>query len=206
MLQEARRIGRDAVAEAAEVLAQAFDGYAWTSWTVAGDQHRRRLTGLFQLTIEEVGLPYGDVWAVEGDDRRLAAVAVWLRPDRPVPDELWQELAARQAELAGDRCPAMNEAESACAVLRTGEPAFMLATVGVLPSQQGRGAGTALLRPGLAEADRDGLPATLETSASDNVRFYRRLGFQVTGEIEIPGGGPHVWAMRRPPAEARPEL
>ncbi|GAA3162825.1 GNAT family N-acetyltransferase [Planomonospora alba] len=197
-------IGSEEVDEAAEVLALAFEGYPWTAWTVARDGHRRRLAGLFRMTVEEVGLPYGDVWALDGDDGRMAAVAVWLRPDRPVPGEVWQRLAVREAELAGDRHAAMEAAEAACAVLRTGEPSFVLATVGVLPSRQGRGAGGAVLRPGLAEADRHGLPATLETSTPENVRLYRRLGFEVTGEVEIDGGGPRVWAMRRPPVEAGP--
>ncbi|GAB2464476.1 GNAT family N-acetyltransferase [Streptosporangium sandarakinum] len=199
-MREARRIGPGETAEAAAVLARAFDGYAWTSWTVAADRHRERLAGLFRLTVEEVGLPYGEAWAADGDDGRMAAVAVWLRPDRPVPGEVWQGLAAREEELSGDRHAAMIAADSACAALRADEPSFVLATVGVLPERQGGGTGTAVLRPGLAEADRVGLPATLETSAESNVRFYRRLGFEVTGEIRVPGGGPRVWAMRRPPA------
>jgi hypothetical protein len=61
------RIGAEAVPGAAEVLAEAFDGYAWTSWTVAADRHRQRLRlrlrGLFRLTVGEVGVPYGETWA-----------------------------------------------------------------------------------------------------------------------------------------------
>lgn len=37
----------------------------------------------------------------------------------------------------------------------------------------------------------------LETSDRANVELYERLGLSVTGEIEVPGGGPHVWAMMR---------
>ncbi|MFC0506270.1 GNAT family N-acetyltransferase [Micromonospora costi] len=195
---EVRRIGHEQVAEAADVLADAFDGYAWTSWTVAADRHRDRLTGLFALTIEAVGLPYGDVWAALDPAGRLHAVAVWMCPDRPVPDDVWATVATRDAELAGDRYPAMVAAEAACAPLRTAQPAFLLAGVGVRRAEQGRGLGGRVLEPGLAEQERAGLPAVLETSSPENVRFYRRLGFVVTGEVDVPGGGPHVWAMRRP--------
>jgi GNAT superfamily N-acetyltransferase len=196
---QVRRIGPELVEAAADVLADAFEGYAWTTWTVAADRHRERLAALFTLTIGTVGLPYGDVWAALDADGRPAAVAVWMRPDRPVPDEVWAAVAARDAELAGDRYPDMVAAEAACAALRSAEPAFLLASVGVRRDRQGRGLGGQVLRPGLAEQDRAGVPAVLETSSPANVRFYERVGFAVTGSVEVPGGGPTVWAMRRPP-------
>ncbi|WP_020113554.1 hypothetical protein [Salinispora oceanensis] len=165
---EVRRIGPELVEAAAGVLAEAFDGYSWTAWTVGADRHRERLAHLFAMTLTTVGLPYGDVWAALDTHGHPQAVAVWLRSDRPVPDEVWVEVAAGNAEYAGDRHAAMLAAEAACAPLRAAEPAFLLATV--------------------------------ETSASANLRFYRRCGFEVTGEVTVPGGGPRVWAMRRPPA------
>ncbi len=85
---EVRRIGSELVEAAAEVLAEAFDGYSWTAWTVRADRHRERLANLFAETVAAVGLPYGDVWAALDADGRPQAVAVWLRPDRPVPDEV----------------------------------------------------------------------------------------------------------------------
>ncbi|SCL15136.1 GNAT family N-acetyltransferase [Micromonospora inyonensis] len=183
---EVRRIGPELTAEAAAVLADAFDDYPWTAWTVAADRHRERLEAMFAQTVDAVGLPYGDVWAALGSDGRPAAVAVWLRPDRPVPDEVWAGVAARGAELAGDRHPAMLAADATCAPLRSAEPAVLLATVGVRRADQGRGLGGRVLRPGLAEADRARLPTVLETSSAQNVRFYQRLGFAVTGQVQVP--------------------
>lgn len=136
---EVRRIGPELVEAAAEVLAEAFDGYSWTAWTVRADRHRERLANLFAETVATVGLPYGDVWAALDADGRPQAVAVWLRPDRPVPDEVWNDVAAENAASAGDRYSAMLAAEAACAPLRSAEPAFLLATVGVRPASQGGG-------------------------------------------------------------------
>ena len=74
-----------------------------------------------------------------------------------------------------------------------------LAGLGVVPSRQGRGLGAATLAPGLARADRDGLPVHLETSAASNVRLYQRVGFTVADVVDLPGGGPRTWLMRREP-------
>ena len=48
------------------------------------------------------------------------------------------------------------------------------------------------------EADR-GLPCYLETEKERNVPFYKRHGFDVVVEVDLPKGGPHIWTMKREP-------
>ncbi|MFH8503582.1 GNAT family N-acetyltransferase [Streptomyces flaveolus] len=72
-------------------------------------------------------------------------------------------------------------------------------TVGVAPEAQGRGRGTAVLRPGLEAAEAAGFPAFLKTPDARNVRFYERLGFTMTAEVPLPDGGPLTWCMTRSP-------
>jgi hypothetical protein len=55
-----------------------------------------------------------------------------------------------------------------------------------------------VLEPVLERCDRDGRLAVLETSSARSVPFYERLGFGVHAELDAPGGGPHLWLMRRP--------
>jgi len=66
------------------------------------------------------------------------------------------------------------------------EPHWYLPMIGVDPSQQGRGIGSALLRHALAKCDADHLPAYLESSKPANIPLYERHGFRVLGEV---GGG-----------------
>ena len=77
-------------------------------------------------------------------------------------------------------------------------PHYYVRDVGVLPSMQGHGLGSALLRPTLERCDREGLPAYLEASSERSAALYERLGFQITRELRV-GGSPPLRLMVRPP-------
>jgi hypothetical protein len=46
-----------------------------------------------------------------------------------------------------------------------------------------------------------GVPAFLSTGTPRNVKIYGRSGFRVMDEADAPGGGPHIWFMRRDPPD-----
>ncbi|MBB6174378.1 GNAT superfamily N-acetyltransferase [Nocardiopsis mwathae] len=181
------------VPRAVRTLCHAYAEYPFTRHTIAADDHEVRLRRLNELFISRIGLDHGRVWVADGG----AAVAVWTTPDT-TPD-IFAELGATFAEISGDRAEAAGKAEAAMAPHRPTQPVWFLGSVGVAPDRQGSGLGGAVLRPGIEAADRAGVPAFLETSDVRNVRFYRRLGFEVSAEYEIPDGGPRTWAMTRGP-------
>ena len=82
------------------------------------------------------------------------------------------------------------------------EDVWYLETLGVDPSSQRTGVGTALTRHGLGLAAASGAAALLETSVAANVPYYERFGFDVVDEADAPEGGPHVWFMRCEPRAA----
>jgi len=65
------------------------------------------------------------------------------------------------------------------------EPHWHLGPVGVVPSRQGSGVGSALMQRFCHEVDVRKAAAFLETDRSRNVRFYQSFGFQVVDEVEI---------------------
>ncbi|MBJ7347922.1 MAG: GNAT family N-acetyltransferase, partial [Thermoleophilaceae bacterium] len=75
---------------------------------------------------------------------------------------------------------------------------YHLAVLGAEPSMQGRGIGSALLRPVLEQCDHDGIGAYLESSKEENIAFYARHGFRVTRYLDLPRG-PRVHMMWRDP-------
>lgn len=66
-------------------------------------------------------------------------------------------------------------------------PHWHLFGIGVDPAHQGEGIGSALMDAGLAKADESGYPCYLETASEENVRFYSKRGFEVTGETQFYG-------------------
>jgi ribosomal protein S18 acetylase RimI-like enzyme len=189
------------VPAAAQVLADAFNGSPWTRWTVAQDDHSRRLRGLHATYLTDVALPYGRVDVIEIAGTGIGAVAAWI-PGDAVPDDVWQRVAATVVELAGERAAAADEAEALLAPHRPTFPHVTLATIGVSPHLQGGGLGTTLLEAGLRAIDRGELPAYLETSDPRNVRLYEHHGFLVTAATDLPDGGPRTWSMLRPAGRA----
>ena len=61
-----------------------------------------------------------------------------------------------------------------------------------------KGYGNALMRSRLDRCDAEYAPAYLESSNPDNVPYYERFGFEVTGEIRLPDGPSLVPMWRQP--------
>ncbi|MUL83621.1 MULTISPECIES: GNAT family N-acetyltransferase [unclassified Mycolicibacterium] len=79
------------------------------------------------------------------------------------------------------------------------EPHWYLAVIGSDPTVRSGGFGHALLRSRLDRVDAEHAPAYLESSNPHNVPYYSRFGFEVTGEIALPDGGPTMTPMWRAP-------
>ena len=79
-------------------------------------------------------------------------------------------------------------------------PHWFLALLGVDPTFQGRGVGSALLRVGHEAADLDGRPCFLETFTEPNVAYYERRGYTLTRSTTIAHGVP-IHALTRAPRD-----
>jgi ribosomal protein S18 acetylase RimI-like enzyme len=78
------------------------------------------------------------------------------------------------------------------------EPHWYLPLLGVDPTRQGQGIGSALLQHAAALCDRAGQLAYLESSNPANVPLYERHGFEVVGTIQA-GASPTFYPMVRKP-------
>ena len=192
------RLRPDQLDEASAVLARAFhDDPAWT-W-VLPDATRRAalLPWLFRTGFETMA---ADLWTTPG---RVLGVSRWLPPGRPVLRvgttlRVFVATPLRLREATSRYLQYGRAVEDVRARAARG-PHWYLAGIGVEPTEQGQGIGSALLRPGLEAAEHEGLPCVLLTNAERNLSFYRGHGFEVVLETDTPSGPPHAWAMVRRP-------
>ncbi|MBE1577055.1 GNAT family N-acetyltransferase [Amycolatopsis roodepoortensis] len=182
------------VPTAVDTLARAFADYPFTRHVIAADGHEDRIRRAQELCLTRIGMVYGRVWVADGG----RAVAVWSVPGQD-RSPAFAEVGPMLSELSGDRAAAAEAAEAALAPHRSKTPGWFLDAVGTAPDAQGQGLGSAVLMPGIQEAERTGHPAFLDTCGEANLRFYQRLGFEVTAEVRLPGNGPLTWCMRRDP-------
>jgi ribosomal protein S18 acetylase RimI-like enzyme len=195
---EVVRLEDSRLGEASDVLARAFvDDPAWV-WLIPDAEKRRQLLPwLFRVGFDVTA---ADVWTTAGVIRGAAR---WLPPGRP-PMRVGPTLKALVTtpfRLGSAIAPFLaygRAVESLRAEAMPGQH-WYLAGIGVDPSAQRRGIGTALLEPGLAASARSGLPAVLLTNNEANLSFYERHGFRVVRKDETPKGGPQAWAMVKAP-------
>ena len=192
------RLEDSRLGEASDVLARAFqEDPAWV-WLIADAEKRKRLLPwLFRVGFEVTA---ADVWTTSGVVRGAAR---WLPPGRP-PMRVGPTLKALVATpfRLGSAIGPFLAYGRAVEVLRAEampEPHWYLAGIGVDPSAQRRGIGTALLEPGLVAATGAGLPTVLLTNNEANLPFYERHGFEVVRKDQTPKGGPQAWAMVKSP-------
>jgi ribosomal protein S18 acetylase RimI-like enzyme len=178
-------IERVGAAEAADVLAPAFADDPVLTHLVRPSEVRLVLGALSHEGFAE-GIRV---------DGRLVAVAVWLAPGAPhgslvrqLPS--WARLATRNPRAV----PRLLRAGRTLDALHPAEPHWFLSLLGVLPELQGTGLGSALVRPGLERAA--GQLVHLDTARPENVPWYRRFGFEVTGEVRAVPGAPPSWGMQ----------
>ena len=192
-----RPVRRADVPTLTERLVRAFADDPVANFMFAGDRRRRLgLHSFFTSQINRQYLPGGHVYTTED----LAGAAVWGSPDRHRNGltELLQLLPTAPFLVSARTVRALRllfEVDS----LHPKEPHWYLATLGTAPERQGQGVGAALLQPALALADRDGMPAYLESSKERNVSFYARFGFEVVEELHSAVGSPPMWRMWREP-------
>ncbi len=186
-----------------DVLVAAFYDDPVTIYLFPSERSRkRRLERYFRLQLKRIGSMGG--LALTTDD--LDGVSLWLLPKRREPS-----FAAAIGQLFGVASILGANTGRAVALsdqlyrIRPKEAHFYLAGIGVDPPRQRTGLGSLLLGPMLARADEEALPVYLESSREENISFYLRHRFEVTGEVgSRKGSSPRLWCMRRPPSLREP--
>ena len=185
----------DDIPAIAASLAAAFQNDPIMTWIFPEPLNRsRRIPALFARLFQEATDHHGPCFVAGA-----AEAATYWHPPTKVAPSLLAKLPGllpwlRIAGAALPRALIFSEQSDAH---RPTEPHWYLHIAGCAPASQGTGLGRAVIRAGLALADKDRKPVYLETSLEKNVGYYRSLGFAVTQEWML-GRRVKCWSMLRP--------
>lgn len=195
--------GRVVLATAADIpaitasLADAFMDDPVMSWVLRDEGSRRvRLARMFAVMLRGHYIELGAVWTTAERD----GAALWAPPGQAViPLRTTLRFVPSLVRALGRETIRGLGALTHVEKQHPKDPHWYLGVLGTRAAMQGKGVGSRVLHPVLEKCDREGIPAFLESSKHSNIAFYRRFGFEVTGEIPLPNGGPTVWPMWRDP-------
>jgi ribosomal protein S18 acetylase RimI-like enzyme len=206
---QVRRATRADLTQLCVTAVKAFGEDPVMRWLYPDDDEYFRPSGEVMRGVMVAWIEHNEVWCT--DD--CAALAVWIQPGRPeAPDDGVAPDPPPSPELL-DRFGIIGPLMAQHA---PSEDHWYLQLLATHPDWQRQGLGVALMAAKFAEAAVDGLPCHLETETLVNVAYYRRHGFEVHAEFDIPTGihqhrfssfgedpstevGPHMWGMPHPP-------
>lgn len=177
-------------------LAHAFQDDPGLSYVVPNAEKRARMLPGFFKVMADQSRRYGEILASSDG----GAASLWYPPGK-VREGLFASLYDNLRMAAGFRSDlprGLKVAEEMYKRHPRPQPYSYLRYVGVAPEAQGKGWGGAIVRAGIACAAEQGTGVLLETATPGNVAIYTRLGFEITEEWEVPGGGPKFWTMVHP--------
>ncbi len=200
MSPQARPARKSDIRELSRTIGRAFYDDPVMEWVFPDASARlAQLVRMFATMTRFHHLAGGGV-EVACDGPGIGAAALWDPPNR------WQHTGREQLAMMphfirvfGLRSAKARAIQEFMKREHPEEPHWYLAAIGSDPSVRGQGFGQALMRSRLDRCDAEYCPAYLESSKPENVPYYERFGFTVTQEMQLPGGGPPLWAMRRPP-------
>ena len=179
-------------AAAIDVIVLAFASDPASRWTWPDPHQYLRHVPNFVNAIGGKAFAHGSAHYLEG----YTGAALWLPPNvQPDDDDLFSLFQRTVAEELHKDVFAVFEQMGR---YHPREPYWYLPLIGVDPSRQGQGYGSALMAHGIAPCDRNRTLAYLESSSPRNIPLYKRFGFEVIGTIQV-GASPPIFPMLRKP-------
>ncbi|AFM18130.1 acetyltransferase [Mycolicibacterium chubuense NBB4] len=191
---------RSDVKTLARVLGRAFHDDPVMMWMVPNGARRAKALPRIFAAMTRHHFLANDAVEIASTAGAVGAAALWDPPGR------WKQTAIEELRMLPAFLLAMGSEGRRGQVVselmkrhHPEEPHWYLAVIGSDPGVRGTGFGQALMASRLDRCDAEGAPAYLESTKESNVPYYLRFGFEVTGELTVPDGGPTMWQMWRSP-------
>lgn len=174
-------LNRRHLPDAVEVIAQAFfrNALALKAFPNLDDEIRLRRVRRVYRSVMEIAFQRGRIFVVREAGRITGAAVVY--PPRMTKPSLISRLLSGFGALTIGPGPTMRYAayEREIRKLQPNQPHWYLFFLGVNPTQQSEGVGSAFVRHVCRLADADRVPCYLETTVAELVPFYQKFGFEL---------------------------
>lgn len=186
-------------AVAARTLAAAFAADPHTLGLLPPGDVETRLTRLFARIVTETLRIGGHVYLARrtGEPDTLG-VAVWEAPGKPASTLAALDGLPTYLRVFGTRLPDAMRTDAAAHRHRPKVDHWYLRAIGTTPAARGSGAGAALIRDRLVQADAQRVGSYLESSTEHNARYYARFGFAVRSRVPAHGTNDSIGMWRAP--------
>lgn len=174
------------------IIVLAFRADPVARWFYPDAQRYRENFPRFVEAFARAALEHGSADCVDN----YAGAALWLPPGI-YPDEKALFTLLQNTIPEPDRAGVFALLEQ-METHHPAEPHWYLPMIGVDPTHQCKGYGSALLRHALERCDGEGKLAYLESSSPQNIPLYERHGFESLGTIQV-GSSPKLFPMQRRP-------
>jgi ribosomal protein S18 acetylase RimI-like enzyme len=198
---EVRQLVLSDVAQAALVISQAFVDDPLCTFMLP--EQRSRIG-----TLQKFFRAYGEIYIQNqlgyGIGEPLNGIAFWINPS--VPDVsmslkslgLFFPLLFTHYPIGYIKARKILKQIDFLHHKYASEAHYYLDNIGVLPTEQGKGYSSRLIRPFLEKADTEKRVVYTDTVTQKNVGLYEHFGFQCMEESPIEGTGITIWALCRP--------
>ena len=173
--------------------------------SVSGGSNQRREAMLryYDYSMREAR-EHGTLYRYQPNGKAVGA-SIWSKPvygrlSRQMADEKKAFLRVHLGDASLDRYAQITGGMAAQTAIIVPPGSWYLSIIGIAPAFQGQGLGGRLIRPILEKTDTLGCHTYLETFTPQNMRFYRRLGFQIADAFNAPGSNTRYWVMIRDPS------
>lgn len=173
---------------AAKVLADAFSKDAYATGLLPSGDVTSQLYKIFKVQLKHTFKYGGHVWlAIDSSNGELLGVSEWGAPG--TNPGFFSQAPELPAYLSIFRSGMLDAAitDKNADKHRPLVPHWYLKAIGTTERARGRGAGSALIRHRLADADATGTPAYLESSSETNMSYYEKFGFVERSRIPSRG-------------------
>lgn len=179
------------------ILVEAFE-HDPAFWRIVGNREvpGALLNELFSLQLEKHYLPYGAVDVAVSATGGVVAAALWDTPSTSAPLTARVSKAAGLLKILGTASPRALARDRRSGAYHPNFPHWYLYAIGAGVHARGKGAGSALLKHGIARAGDS--PIYLESSSPRSASLYERHGFFPLGRIPDDDEFPAELGMWRP--------